>query len=179
VNTHFRAGRADDLAAINALYNHYILNSSATFDLDPLSMTNRRAWFDQFEPETALQLWVAEKDATVVGFACSSPFRAKAGYKDTVETSIYLSPSAHGEGIGHRLYQALFDALDRTSAHTAIAMITLPNVPSIRLHERLNFQTSGSLEQVGIKFGQRLSVCLMQRFKNASSLPGAPITPAE
>ena len=47
----------------------------------------------------------------------------------------------------------------------AIAMITLPNPASIKLHAGQGFQLTGNLVDVGRKFDQTLSVCLMQRSK--------------
>ena len=158
-----KIGDEADLDEINALYNHYILNSVATFDLTPHSLGDRRSWFEQFENDSPHQLWVLREPEQLLGFACSQPFRAKAGYEDTVETSIYLAPSVLGRGLGPLLYQRLFDALDTSPVHSAIAMITLPNRASLKLHERMGFTSAGTLLEAGVKFKRRLSVQIMQR----------------
>ncbi len=100
--TVFRPAMLKDLGPINALYNDYILNSAATFDLEPISLSDKRQWFEQFSEGGRSQLWVALENSDLVGFATSQPFRPKAGYRNTVETSIYIAPDALGKGYGTR-----------------------------------------------------------------------------
>ena len=163
--TFFRPAMLKDLGAINALYNDYILNSTATFDLEPISFSDKTRWFDQFNEGGRSQLWVALEDTQLVGFATSQPFRPKAGYRNTVETSIYINPSAIGKGYGTALYRHLFLALDATPVKQAIAIVTRPNPASVKLHQQLGFQTVGELTDVGEKFGKAQSVYIMQRTK--------------
>src|SRR5215813_14027156 len=40
-----RATRAD-LAQITSIYNHYVLNTPVTFDIEPLTPQQREEWFD-------------------------------------------------------------------------------------------------------------------------------------
>lgn len=163
--TAFRPAMLKDLQAINAIYNDYILNSATTFDLEPISLADKTQWFKQFSKDGRAQLWVTLQDSELLGFASSQPFRPKAGYLNTVETSIYIAPNATGLGLGKALYQQLLAALDATPVTQAIAIVTLPNPASVKLHEQLGFQVSGELVNVGEKFGQAQSVCIMQRTK--------------
>ena len=163
--TVFRPAMLKDLGAINALYNDYILNSAATFDLEPISLSEKTRWFDQFDEGGRSQLWVAHQDSVLVGFATSQPFRPKAGYRNTVETSIYIASNAVGKGYGAALYRRLFLALDATPVKHAIAIVTRPNPASVKLHQQLGFRTVGELTDVGEKFGVSQSVYIMQRTK--------------
>ena len=163
--TLFRPAMFKDLGAINALYNDYILNSAATFDLEPISFSDKTKWFEQFDESGRSQLWVAFDNTNFVGFATSQPFRPKAGYRNTVETSIYINPSAIGKGYGTALYRHLFLALDATPVKQAIAIVTRPNPASVKLHQQLGFQTVGELTDVGEKFGKAQGVYIMQRTK--------------
>jgi phosphinothricin acetyltransferase len=163
--TVFRPAMLKDLGAINALYNDYILNSVATFDLEPISLPDKTRWFEQFDERGRSQLWVALEDTVFMGFAASQPFRPKAGYRNTVETGIYITPSAVGKGYGTALYRHLFLALDATPVTQAIAIVTRPNPASVKLHKQLGFQTVGELTDVGEKFGVSQSVYIMQRTK--------------
>ena len=65
--TVFRPAMLKDLGAINALYNDYILNSAATFDLEPISLPDKTRWFDQFNEGGRSQLWVAFENTNLVG----------------------------------------------------------------------------------------------------------------
>ncbi|MFZ2165801.1 MAG: GNAT family N-acetyltransferase, partial [Propionibacteriaceae bacterium] len=88
---HIRVGRSEDLAPLTALYNHYIATTVATFDLEPFTLDQREElWFRHYAPTGRYRLLVAEEDGVILGYATSSPFRAKAAYDTSVETSIYL-----------------------------------------------------------------------------------------
>ena len=106
---------------------------------------------------------MAAEDGGIVGFCYSGPFRARAAYETTIETSVYCAPGCTGRGLGRRLYAALFDALAAEDLHRAIARITLPNDPCVALHERFGFRRVGVLEQVGRKFGRYWDVALYEK----------------
>ncbi|MEA5462578.1 GNAT family N-acetyltransferase [Leptothoe sp. PORK10 BA2] len=153
--TCIRLPQATDLAPLTELYNHYILNTTITFDIEPYTLDQRRdRWWCHYEHQGRHRLLVAEQDQVVVGYATSSQFRTKAAYDTSVETSIYLSPKAQGQGLGTQLYQALFQSLAAEDVHRAYAGITLPNVASIALHQKLGFYSVGRYAEVGRKFGQ-------------------------
>jgi phosphinothricin acetyltransferase len=158
-----RSARESDLPALTDLYNHYVRETPVTFDLDPVSIEDRRAWLHGFAERGRHRLLVAERGGAVVGYACSHRFRPKAAYDTSVETSIYLVPSAWGEGVGGRLYAALFEALAGEDVHRALAGITLPNAPSIALHQRLDFVPVGVFREVGHKLGRYWDVQWLEK----------------
>jgi len=125
---------------------------AATFDLDPVTVEDRKPWFERFSEEAPYRLLVADIAGEVAGFAASTPFRDRAGYRHTVETSVYLHPDHHGEGLGMRLMMELLEALDHEGVHRAVAAVALPNDASVGLHERLGFEEVGTMDQVGRKF---------------------------
>lgn len=151
-----REGRSSDLEALTDLYNHYIVTTYATFDLAPFTYDQRRVqWFDHYGTSGRHRLLVAEDEGRIVGYTTSSPFRAKAAYDTSVETTIYLAPDApQGRGIGTALYTALFDALQDEDVHRAYAGVALPNEASVALHRRFGFEPVGTFTEVGYKFGQ-------------------------
>lgn len=140
------------LAAIDELYNHYIVSSPATFDLEPYTTAQREAWFTQFDDVGPWQLMVAEEAGTFVGFACAAPLRAKAAYHRSVETTIYLAPTQLRQGSGSKLYGALLDSLSAAGVHRAYSLITAPNPASVRLHEKFDYQLAGKMTECGWKF---------------------------
>lgn len=154
-----RRARESDLDAINRVSNHYIETTHFTFDLEPYSSAQRREWFAGFSDHGRHQLFVGHRDSEFVGFAHSSPLRAKAAYQTSVETTVYLDPAAHGAGSGTRLYQTLFDALRAEDVHRAYAGLALPNPASVALHLRFGFREIGTYREVGRKFGRYWSVC--------------------
>ena len=63
-----------------------------------------------------------------------------------------------GKGIGSDLYVKLIAELRKTSCHSLLAGIALPNKASIALHEKLLFEKVAQFRQVGRKFEQWIDV---------------------
>ncbi len=158
-----RAARRSDLPRLTAIYNHYIIHTAITFDIEPYTVEGRAAWFEQFAETGRHRLLVAEAEGEVLGYAGTTRFRPKAAYETTVETTIYCAPEATGKGIGRRLYSALFEALAGEDVRSIVAGFTLPNPASAKLHEQLGFQTIGIFTEVGRKFGRYWDVCWTRR----------------
>jgi 2-haloacid dehalogenase len=158
-----RPARPADLGAITAIYNHYVISSPATFDIDPFGVEERREWFDHYSSTGRYRLLVAEQDSQVVGYASSSRLRPKAAYDRSVETTVYLAPGAEGRGIGSMLYQQLFVDLGCEELHRAYAAITQPNPGSVALHRRFGFSDIGTMREVGHKHGRWWDVLWMER----------------
>jgi len=158
-----RLGREGDLSAIDEIYNHYILHTPITFDVEPWTPLQRREWFAAFGARGRYRLFVAELDGGVVGYASSRRFRDKAAYETSVETSVYVAPALGARGIGSALYAALIDALAMEDVHRLLAGITLPNPASLALHARFGFRPVGVFQDVGRKFGRFWSVQWLER----------------
>ena len=69
--------------------------------------------------------------------------RERAAYRWAVDVSVYVAADRRGEGLGRRLYEALFERLRAQRFQVACAGITLPNEASVALHERLGFAPVG------------------------------------
>ncbi|MGW0829592.1 N-acetyltransferase family protein [Streptomyces prunicolor] len=155
-----RPGVESDLDALTELYNHYIRETPITFDTVPFSPEERRPWLLSHPEDGPYRLKVAV-DGTfqgnsqrILGYATSSPYRAKPAYSTSVEVTVYLAPDVGGRGIGTLLYKALFEALATEDVHRAYAGIAQPNEASTRLHERFGFRYIGVHREVGRKFGR-------------------------
>lgn len=160
--TKVRHAGENDLAAIVGIYNHYVEQSHCTFDLETYSVSERRAWWQQFDAARH-QCWVAEEAGRVIGYACSQPLKAKGGYEPSVEVSVYVDAEQTGRGIGRSLYEPLLAALAPEDVHRAYALIALPNDASIALHRNLGFREVAHLSEVGRKFGRYWDVVWLER----------------
>ncbi|HEX3906532.1 MAG TPA: GNAT family N-acetyltransferase [Mycobacteriales bacterium] len=158
-----RPGRRTDLPELTELYNHYVRETTHTFDLEPWTVAERAAWFEHYADTGRHRLLVAVEAGQLLGYATSSTFRDKAAYQPSVETTIYLDPRATGRGVGSMLYQQLFADLRDEDVHRAYAGIALPNPASIALHRRFGFTDIGTFEQVGRKHGRWWDVLWLQR----------------
>jgi phosphinothricin acetyltransferase len=144
----------DDLPALLEIYNHYVVHTPVTFDIEPRTLAQRQAWLDSFAPSGRHQCFVAARGGQPIGWACSGRLKEKAAYDTSVETGIYLAPGEERKGLGRRLYRTLFDALAKEDVHRAFGGITLPNEASVGLHLAMGFSHVGTYREVGRKFGR-------------------------
>lgn len=147
---------------LNTIYNAYIVDSHVSFDTDPWSDEARLTWFRR-RAEAGYPILVAERDGKVIGAAWSGPWRDKAAYRRSAETTVVLDRGAVGEGTGSTLLGRLVDELERAGFHTAIAIVALPNDASIAVHRKLGYREVGTLTDVGLKDGRHWDTMLMQR----------------
>jgi phosphinothricin acetyltransferase len=152
-----------DLVRLTEIYNHYVLTSPVTFDLQPLTVEQRTLWFLEHAATGRHRLFVADENGLVVGYASTSRFRDRAAYDTTVEASIYCAPEAVRRGIGSALYRELFAAITGADINRIVAGITLPNDASVALHRSFGFVQVGVFSQNGRKFDRYWDVAWFER----------------
>lgn len=158
-----RAASRADLPAITAIYAHAVRHGTATFELDPPDLTEMTGRFDALIAGGFPYL-VAVMEDVVAGYAYAGPYRARPAYRFTVENSVYLDPKAQGRRIGTRLMQDLIAESEKRGYRQMVAVIgDSANVASISVHARAGFEMTGTLRNVGFKFGRWLDTVLMQR----------------
>jgi phosphinothricin acetyltransferase len=153
----------DDLPRLTEIYNHYVINTPITFDLEPVSVESRARWFNEHAGTKRHRLFVAEDAGLVVGWAGTGPFRDRAAYDTSVETTVYCAREATGRGIGAAMYRVLIDALKDEDIRRVLAGITLPNDASVALHRKFGFSEVGVFTECGRKFGKYWDVVWMER----------------
>jgi phosphinothricin acetyltransferase len=144
------------------IYNHYIINTPTSFDIEPRTPEQQKAWFAQFARTGPYRCFVAVRGTRVLGFSSSYGFKERAAYHTSVTTSVFLLPEETGKGLGRRLYGALFAAL-AGGPHRAYAAITLPNDASVALHHAFGFKLIGVQNEVGKKSDRFWDVALYQK----------------
>ncbi|WP_263410792.1 GNAT family N-acetyltransferase [Terriglobus tenax] len=159
-----RPATPDDAEAIARIYAHYVLTSTATFELEPPSAGEIQARMAAVV-EMGLPYLVAEVGGEIVGYAYAGPYRPRAAYRYTVENSVYLAPKFAGKGIGHLLMERLITLCKQAGARQMVAVIGggEENAASMHLHQRLGFTRVGVLQGVGWKFDRAVDSLLMQR----------------
>jgi L-amino acid N-acyltransferase YncA len=164
-----------DIEAVTAIYAHYVLNGTSTFEFEPPTPAEMA---DRFEAIISLNLpyLVIETEGAVAGYAYAGPFRPRPAYRFTVEDSIYLSPEWRGRGLGQMLLEDLISRCEQCGSRQMVAIIgDTGNTASVRLHAKLGFREVGTLDAVGLKFGRWIDTVLMQRplGNGAGSLPAS------
>jgi phosphinothricin acetyltransferase len=160
---HIRAATKSDLPRLTEIYNHYVINTAVTFDIEPYTIERRAKWFEQFGPHGRYRLLVAENDSGILGYAGTTRFRPKAAYETTVETTIYCAADAVQKGVGSILYEALFEALAGEDIRRIVAGYVLPNPASEALHARFGFKPVGVFRENGRKFERYWDVAWLER----------------
>ena len=158
-----RPAAAHDIAAITRIYAHAVRYGTASFEIEPpdeAEMAQRqRALLGASYPYL-----VAVVEGAVAGYGYAGPYRARPGYRWTVEDSVYVAPDAHRRGIGRALLKALIAEAERLGFRQMIAVVgDSGNTASIELHRALGFATIGAFVSVGFKHGRWLDSVLMQR----------------
>jgi L-amino acid N-acyltransferase YncA len=152
-----------DLPRILEITNDAILRTTAIWSLEPTTLEERRAWFDARRERGYPVLVATDPEGLVLGFASYGEFRPRAGYRHTVEHSLYVDAALRGRGIGSALLAALIERARADGHHAMVAGIDGENHGSIRLHERFGFRAAGRLHEVGRKFDRWLDLVFMER----------------
>ena len=147
---------SDDAVPVCAIYNHYVEQTPVTFEEAAVSADEMAKRIGEV---TARFPWlVCERGGTVLGYSYATLWKARAAYRHSVETTIYLHPDATGKGIGTLLYRSLLDRLRPLGIHRAVGGIALPNPASVALHEKVGFRKIGQFHEIGLKFGRWIDV---------------------
>jgi phosphinothricin acetyltransferase len=168
-----RPARADDAAAIAAIYRPIVLETAISFELEPPGVEEMR----QRIADTLRRLpWLVSLDAAgeVDGYAYAGRHRERAAYQWAVDTSAYVRADARGRGVGKRLYHALFGELVALGYFQAFAGIALPNEGSVALHESVGFEPLGVYRNVGYKMGRWRDVGWWQKSLQPLREPSPP-----
>jgi phosphinothricin acetyltransferase len=152
-----------DVPAIAAIYAAEVRDHVNTYEYDvpdEAEMARRmQAVLDAGYPYI-----VAEDEAGLAGYAYAGSYRARLGYRLTVENSVYVAAGRQGRGIGAALLQRLIDDCEARGFRQMIAVIGEPaNTASIRLHEKFGFHLVGIFRGIAWKHGRWLDTVQMQR----------------
>ncbi|MCX7380532.1 MAG: GNAT family N-acetyltransferase [Alphaproteobacteria bacterium] len=165
-----------DVPAIAAIYQHAVRTGTASFELTPPTT-------EEFAARRAVVLaggfpyLIAEFENQPIGYAYASTYRARPGYRFTVENSVYVAPGQQGRGVGKALLPVLIDRCETLGYRLMVAVIgDSANHASINLHRACGFTDAGMLPAIGWKFDRWLDSILMTRAlgpgANESPIPG-------
>ena len=153
-----------DLPAVREIYNHYVMNSTVTFDEKPMTLATLRKKFAKVEALGHPFIVAESPRGQILGYAYVTPWKEKAAYRFTVENSIYLGPAATGKGLGKVLLRELIDRSKVAGIKEIIAVIADKGADaSIQMHKNFGFKDIGHMGKVGFKFGRWLGTVLLQK----------------
>ncbi len=165
-----------DAAEILALYNWYVTNSRATFQITPSTLPEYEQWV---EDTLAVAPLLLARDGTgrLLGFACAHRWQAREAFAWDREITIYCAPDARGMGVGDALYPPLLEMLRRQGVWNVYARIAEPNPASEAFHARYGFVCEGRTPHTGYKLGKWMGLSTWHlALRKGNGAPG-PITP--
>ncbi len=144
-----RCARLTDAPALLEIYGPYVKDTPITFELESPSIADMQARMTQIIEQYP---WlVFEDEGQILGYVYACEHRSRKAYRWSVDVAVYVR-QGHGRlGIGRKLYRQLFQILPRLGYANAFAGITLPNEPSVGLHEAMGFKCIGIYQKVGYK----------------------------
>jgi L-amino acid N-acyltransferase YncA len=146
-----RMARAEDAAAISAIYAPHCERTAVSFETEAPSvaeMTRRIA-----AVQVSFPWLVLEAAGAVLAYSYASLHHPRAAYGWSVDAAIYVREGCEGRGIGRALYGTLFTLLRQQGLHVVCAQIAVPNEGSVALHLACGFTHVGTYLGVGYKFG--------------------------
>lgn len=143
------------------IYNDAILNTTSVYDYEAHTIHDREHWYEKKKQE-AYPIFVYVENNKVVGFATLGPFREWPAYKYSVEHSIYVHKGYRNKGIGMLLTKKIIRVANEREYATLVVGIDDANEKSIKMHEKLEFKYSGTINKAGYKFGRWLNLAFYQ-----------------
>ena len=156
-----RLAEVSDAEKLLEVYAPYVTDTTVTFEYDV--PTAREFAMRISKILRQYPFYVALVDGEIAGYTYASPFRSRAAYDWSVETTIYIKQEFRGYGIGSMLYSALEETMKTQGVLTMISCIAFPNPPSTAFHEKMGFRKVGHFSQSGYKLGRWVDIVWMEK----------------
>jgi phosphinothricin acetyltransferase len=154
--------RANDWAAVTAIFNHFVLESFAAYPEQPVDEAFLRG---RAAASPDYPFLVAEVAGQVVGFAYLAPFLSVPTLRRSATLTYFIHPEHTGHGLGGHFLEQLLESGRRLGVVSFLAHISSANEGSIRFHLAHGFTECGRFREVGEKHGQLFDMVWVQRLE--------------
>jgi L-amino acid N-acyltransferase YncA len=162
MNATIRLAEKRDVSGILEIYSPFILDTAVTFEE---SVPDEESFWERIQGIMAeLPFLVCEINNRVAGYAYASGYRSRASYRWTKEVSVYIHPDFHRKRVAHALYTSLNEMVRFQGIADLLAIITIPNEPSVSFHECFGYRKCAEFSKVGYKLGQWQNVGWFELF---------------
>jgi L-amino acid N-acyltransferase YncA len=151
----------NDFILIKEIYDYYILNSTSTFHIEPVSIIELKEYI--FTNHSLYKSFLIYYKNEIAGYCYYTYYKKRQAYDRTSEVTLYLKPAYHHKGIGIAALRHMEDVADKSLIKNFIAIITETNYASVKLFEKAGYFRCAHFRQVGEKFGQILDVVAYQK----------------
>ena len=146
-----------------AIYAPVVRETAISWEYEPPSLAEFASRIDKVLGGGFPWIAMDGEDGSLIGYAYATHYRDRYAYRFCCESTIYMHPDSRGRGLVKELYQVLLEILRCQGYAAVIGGLAVPNPGSEALHRSVGFEPIGIHEQIGFKFGQWLSLCLMQK----------------
>jgi L-amino acid N-acyltransferase YncA len=160
-----RPARASDATAIARIYNAAITARTATFETEPRTARERRAWLARHGARHPVL--VAVEGRRVVAFAAVEAYRPRACYDGVGEFSVYVAPDRRGTGLGRLVLGALMERCGDLGYWKLVSRVFVENDASRGLCRALGFREVGVYERHARLDGVWRDVVIVERWIGA------------
>lgn len=178
-----RPARPEDAEALLGIYAPYVRETAVTFEYEvpsPEEFRNRIQGTLERYPYL-----LAEAGDSCLGYAYTGPFKDRAAYAWSAESSIYLRRDARRRGLGRRLYAALEDLSQAQGIQNLNACIGCPAAEedpyltrdSLAFHACVGYRLAGEFHQCGYKFGRWYNMVWMEKPLGPHPAEPLPVIP--
>lgn len=146
-----RRARLEDVDALLAVYEPYVLETAVTFEYVVPCRDDFAGRLRHIGEEYP---WlVLEEECRVVGYAYAARHMERAAYQWNAVLSVYVDRASLGHGRGRALYGALLDLLTLQGIRNVYGCVTVSNAASDALHAAFGFRLLGEFPASGYKLG--------------------------
>ena len=168
-NVKIQVASVEDAEELLAIYAPYVEKTAITFEYEVPSV-------EEFKGRIAhvLQRYPylkAVEDGKILGYAYVSPFKERAAYGWSVETSIYVDENVKHKGVGRKLHEVLEAVLKEQGILNMEACIGYPEVEdeyldknSVNFHAHMGYRMVGEFKKCGYKFDRWYNMVWMEKF---------------
>lgn len=169
MNATIRLAEKRDVKGILQIYTPFILETSVTFEE---TVPDEASFWERIQEIMAeLPYLVYEIDGQIAGYAYASGYRSRASYRWSKEVSVYIHPDFRRKRVAHALYTSLNEMVRFQGIANLLAIITMPNEPSVAFHEYFGYRKCGEFSKVGYKMNQWQNVGWFELFLQDEKLP--------
>ncbi len=153
--------RDSDFELVKRIYDHYILNSTATFHTQEITTAELKEIMPVGHPR--YRSFLIKRDGETCGYCYIGQYKKRQAYDRTAEITIYLKPELTGQDIGSEVVRQLEVLAAKSGIAVLLAGITGDNARSIRLFEKCGYEKCAHFRQVGEKFNKILDVVVYEK----------------
>ncbi len=159
-----RSIRPGDIPACVALYNHYVADTTITFEEVPLTVESFTARVEAVTRRYPFLVWEDDHSGKVIGYAYLYVYSERTAYRFTCDLSIYIKEGYGHCGIGNRLYRAIEKLAYAQGIYSIFSVVSAENPPSLRFHERQGFTRIADLDDIAFKKGRWIGIRYYRKF---------------